>query len=383
MLRFVVLFLAVLSVASCDNEKKAGLVVSGTIKNREARKIYLEESLISTLQKVTRDSATIGVDGKFSLSASPEMEGIFNLRLDEDVYPFVSLVNDAPRIGVQADFKNEKELYTVSGSAASQQIKDYLAKSGDKLRMLFSQNKALDSLRQNQSEAALLQQSRDQYKATALDFKNYTNQELQSSKSPALSMFILSTYQGMSGNPGFKINAYNNEELLGVLNNLVTRFPERTDIAGVRNSIETQQSKSGWVGKTAPEIALPDTEGNTIKLSSYRGKYVLVDFWASWCKPCRMENPNVVEAYNQFKGKNFTVLGVSLDMAKEPWKKAIVDDNLNWAHISDLKQWNSVVVPMYGIQGIPFNVLVDPEGKIVAENLRGNDLQQKLSEVIQ
>jgi thiol-disulfide isomerase/thioredoxin len=109
---------------------------------------------------------------------------------------------------------------------------------------------------------------------------------------------------------------------------------------------------------------------------------VLVDFWASWCGPCRRENPNVVEAFNKYKNKNFTILGVSLDLKKEAWQKAIVDDNLNWTHISDLKQWGSEVVPLYGIQGIPFNVLVDPGGKVIAENLRGEELNQKLQEVL-
>jgi thiol-disulfide isomerase/thioredoxin len=113
-----------------------------------------------------------------------------------------------------------------------------------------------------------------------------------------------------------------------------------------------------------------------------RGKYVLVDFWASWCGPCRGENPNVVKAYQEFKNKNFTVLGVSLDKQKAEWTKAIEEDNLTWYHISDLKYWNSAAVAPYGIEGIPYNVLLDPQGKIIAMNLRENDLQIKLRELI-
>ncbi len=108
----------------------------------------------------------------------------------------------------------------------------------------------------------------------------------------------------------------------------------------------------------------------------------MVDFWASWCAPCRAENPNVVEAFNKFKDKNFTILGVSLDQDKAAWQQAIAKDNLTWTHISDLKYWESAVVPMYGIEGIPFNVLLDPNGKIIASNLRGEALENKLSEVL-
>ena len=178
------------------------------------------------------------------------------------------------------------------------------------------------------------------------------------------------------------MNGFTSDELIGLLNEMLNKFPDRTDIAGIRNSVESQRPKTLWVGKLAPEISLPDTEGRTVTLSSYRGKYVLVDFWASWCRPCRMENPNVVEAYNQFRNKNFTILGVSLDREKAAWQKAIVDDNLNWTHISDLKYWQSVVVPVYQVGGIPFNVLVDPDGKVIAENLRGSALEQKLQEVL-
>jgi peroxiredoxin len=138
------------------------------------------------------------------------------------------------------------------------------------------------------------------------------------------------------------------------------------------------------VGQTAPEFSLPDYKGKMVSLSSYRGQYVLVDFWASWCAPCRQENPNVVAAYAKYKNRNFTILGVSLDETdgKEAWTNAVMKDNLTWTQVSDLKGWGSEVVSLYGIQGIPFNVLVDPQGKIIAESLRGADLAATLEKVL-
>ncbi|MDR1403814.1 MAG: AhpC/TSA family protein [Tannerellaceae bacterium] len=167
------------------------------------------------------------------------------------------------------------------------------------------------------------------------------------------------------------------EELKTTRNKLSTSCPYVADLDKIIQQLENVQA-----GKVAPEFSLPDTAGVSVSLSEFRGKFVLIDFWAAWCPPCRKENPNVVKAFHEYKDKGFTVLGISLDRDRNQWLKAIHDDHLTWTHLSDLKYWDSEIPALYGVRGIPANVLLNPDGVIIATNISGEDLQNKLNEAI-
>lgn len=176
------------------------------------------------------------------------------------------------------------------------------------------------------------------------------------------------------------VNNIEDSELGQLYSGLDTSVQHSTlgELIGTKLASEKKTS----IGEMAPDFTMNNIEGKPVSLSSFRGKYVLVDFWASWCGPCRQENPNVVKVYNQYKDKNFTILGVSLDKTKDDWQKAIKDDHLNWHQVSDLKYWDNSAAKLYGIQAIPANFLIDPDGRIIAKNLRGDKLEEELAQVL-
>jgi len=191
-------------------------------------------------------------------------------------------------------------------------------------------------------------------------------------KNSPVALYALSQYAG------YDIDPKKTEPLFDQLSSKVKSLP-----AGVIFKEKIELAKKTEVGQFALPFTQQDTSGVDVSLASFKGKYVLLDFWASWCGPCRVENPNVVKAFNKHKDKGFTVLGISLDQpgAKEKWLKAIHDDHLEWTHVSDLKYWNNEVAKQYGIQAIPQNYLIDTEGKIIGKNLRGEELQARLDEL--
>ena len=383
-MRKVSLFICLTVMLAACETKKDSFTVSGTLRNPASKVVYIEETNIATGEKQIKDSVTISDNGKFSMNVETTEEGVYNLRMQNEAAQFATIINDGSKINIEADFSKRYDFYNVSGSAASKSIQDYLAKVNELQREKFNYLVQADSIIKNNGDSVLAQSLVKKETDIINQLKTYTLQTVQKADKAPLALFVLATYQEMARNPNYRMNGFTAEELIGMLDEMITKFPGRADLAGIKKSVEAQIPKALWVGKQAPEISLPDTQGREVTLSSFRGKYVLVDFWASWCGPCRRENPNVVEAFNKFKSKNFTILGVSLDRPgqKDNWLKAIKDDNLTWTHISDLKFWQSEVVPLYNVQSIPFNVLVDPQGKVIAENLRGDALGQTLQQVL-
>jgi peroxiredoxin len=210
-------------------------------------------------------------------------------------------------------------------------------------------------------------------KVIQTDYHNALKNFIVSNPGSYLSLLSLGTLGGPSPDPN---------EIEPLLDGLSKELRDSETARSLRNALESLKTTAN--GAMAPDFEQADTLGHPVRLSSFRGKYVLLDFWASWCSPCRQENPNIVKTYNRFKNKNFTIIGISLDKRENTfaWLNAIRSDHLTWTQLSDLKFWNNAVAQLYFVQSIPKNFLIDPTGKIIAQDLRGDDLEAELEKVL-
>jgi thiol-disulfide isomerase/thioredoxin len=369
--------LVMIIIAGCAaKENKGQFLLTGEIKNVPDQKIYLEQLYFSQKNPEVVDTAEIK-NGKFIVKATAPEQGFYRLRLEKDKGAFI-FINDRSDLTLSADFKT-LSMKTVSfNSGASNLLKNFIISTDDQLTLLQDKATVLQQYPEASKKDSVYNVLMNEYQEKASSYTKYLLNYIDSSSNPIVALFAVGYTREID--PTL---------LEKPLNSLAKRFASNESVntmvaqyKQVMAQANQKQSEQPQQGKAAPEITMQTPEGTSFSLSSLKGKYVLVDFWASWCGPCRGENPNIVKAYNTYKDKNFTVLGVSLDKDKQAWINAIQKDGLNWPQISDLKQWNSEAVSLYGFDGIPYNVLVDPQGNIIATELRGEALQSKLAEIL-
>lgn len=376
--------LTALIAAGCKNNN---IQINGKLLNPAAGKyLYLDE--LRSTELITVDSTLINADGSFSFNWKVESPSFYLVKTDETNF-LTMLLEPGQNITIKAFCDSLNYPSSISGSRGTELMNVYnkrLLKTITQLKQLYDvyvQNVESDGLAEVMDHLDSLAQAH-------LDELNaYTKEYIDRNLNSLVSLVAL--YQQVA--PGEYI-LHPEKDLayfVKVDSSLSRLYPDyepvkslHEQVKGLKSDINAQKLLSPIPEESteAPEIILPNPEGDTIRLSSTRGQIVLLDFWASWCKPCRDENPNLVKAYSLYHSRGFQIYQVSLDKTKEAWVRGIEEDALGrWIHVSDIKYWQSEVVPLYNLEKIPTNFLLDSEGKIIAHDLRGEMLMRKLAEI--
>ncbi|HOY39233.1 MAG: AhpC/TSA family protein [Bacteroidales bacterium] len=384
----IVVILLVFSIVSCKNNSEKNdpnsFTIEGTIANSSGKTAYL--LLLHSDKVETVDSVKIGDDNRFSITYSNEQVGFYILKIDKENQIYL-IVSAGDTISVEGIYGKLASTYSVNGSDDSEnarQLNLHMLESASKLDEFNRIYQAAVQNKEVNIDAVLKELDAEALKLYENDKLFLTNFIHKHEKSPVIYLALfqqLGTTRILNAESDMAVYEFTLEKMKQYHENLEQTKQLEKQINDYKLKQQSSSQNASSEGE-APDIELPTPDGEIIRLSSLRGQYVLLDFWASWCKPCRAESPYLVEAYKKYHEKGFEIYQVSLDSEKSQWVNAIKSDQLNWIHVSDLKYWDCAPAKVYGVNGIPANFLLDKNGVIIATNLRGKALEAKLSELL-